>query len=365
MSILNEATIQINHTFDIESEINDSWNYGAELVFILIIAILAIPANIFLIIFSIKKVIYYKCLRHLIQARIANSFHTYLIEICLFDTIIMIYLILNTVFKVLHYFDQTPYESVYDISNFACKFFTFTVRISGAMSNYLVFFLSFTRCMLFYRKPKQRYQYNRVCTNTKYLTIYLFCICTIANVFRLELLNLNNEVTEVKSFNSNLNLSTNQLLQTILQSMAQSQCGPNQRAVTFDPNDPTNKSLFWSIFIYNLLFTILPLLANFLLSTYLIRKRNQLKSKLDRLIQWKIETRNQKLKQNNFLQNMNNCEQLDRIDTVRYVDEHKNGFTSIIRKSMVKLKFIFIVFIYLSFFAIQFLSIFDRYTMLY
>ena len=258
---------------DIDSELNESaWNYKAELVFILMIAIIGLPANLFLVLFSFKKITYYRPLRHhLVQARIANSFHTYLVEICFFDTVIIIYLIINTIFKVLHYFEKTQYESLYDISNFACKFFTFTVRISSAMSNYLVFFLSLTRHILFYCKNQKHYENQRVCFNTKYLSIYLFCLCTIANVFRLEILNVNNESSTLSSTAQSTAAAVGEQDQLELASVyqdltqasypSQSGCGPNQRSLKFDPNDDNNNSLFWSILVYNLLFVILPLVS--------------------------------------------------------------------------------------------------------
>jgi len=264
--MLNYAVVNLvsNISFlDIDSELNEStWNYKAELVIILMIAIIGLPANLFLILFSLKKIAYYRPLRHhLMQARIANSFHIYLIEMCFFDTVIIIYLIINAIFKVLHYFEKTPYESLYDISNFACKIFTFTVRISSAMSNYLVFFLSLTRHILFYCKNQKHYEKQRLCFNTKYLSIYLFCLCTIANVFRLEILNVNNESEVLTTKEQALLLSFHQeLIQPSYPS--QSECGPNQQSLKFDPNDDKNISLFWSILVYNILFVILPLVRD-------------------------------------------------------------------------------------------------------
>jgi hypothetical protein len=282
---------------DIDSELDElnenSWNYKAELVFTCVIVLLALPTNIYIILFSLKKVNYYKNLKNLTQARITKSFHTFLIEIYLFDTIIIIFLIINTIFKVLHYFEKTSYDSLYDISNFACKFFTFTVRISGAMSNYLVFFLALTRCTLFYQKKK--IAYHKICFNTKYLSIYLFCACTIANVFRLELLNINNElprpVSSSFSYDMKLIIQNKEEREedNILQPMIQYHCGPNQKSVTFDSNDT---SLFWSILIYNLVFNLIPLIGNLILTIFMIYKRNKIMIKLNELIKWKNKQNN-------------------------------------------------------------------------
>ena len=138
----------------------------------------------------------YKKLRrlNLNQARIANSFYTYILEMSSFETMLVIYLILDASFKLAANMEKTVYESVYDVSNFTCKFFIYVVRISSAMSNYLVCLLLVNRYMLLLgtskvnNHPDQGY---RICLNTKYLTLFLFCICTIANVFRLERLELN------------------------------------------------------------------------------------------------------------------------------------------------------------------------------
>ncbi len=141
----------------INDELEDNtWNYMAELILILLLAIFTLPANCFLFLFYTKKIYHYKKWQSPLQntryRSITNSFHTYLIEICLFDTIIVLYLVSNTLFQFFFYLKKTKYESVFDISNFTCKFFIYILRISGAMSNYLVLLLSLNRCMLIYFK---------------------------------------------------------------------------------------------------------------------------------------------------------------------------------------------------------------------
>ena len=130
-----------------EELLENTWDYMTELVFIPFLAILSIPANIFLFTFYAKKVRFYKRLKHFNKryASVANSFHSYMIEISAFDIVIVFYLILNSTFHLLYFLKKSQYESVYDISNFACKFFIYILRISGAMSNYLVFLLSLNR----------------------------------------------------------------------------------------------------------------------------------------------------------------------------------------------------------------------------
>ena len=158
----------------------NTWNYMAELVLILLLAVLSIPANCFLFLFYTKKSYNYKRVKEPSESirsnPITNSFNTYMIEICLFDTLIgmiwkllidfnvskisffsffgilVVYLVSNTLFQFFFYLKKTEYESVFDISNFACKFFIYILRISGAMSNYLVLLLSLNRCMLLHYK---------------------------------------------------------------------------------------------------------------------------------------------------------------------------------------------------------------------
>ncbi|RNA43524.1 hypothetical protein BpHYR1_044324 [Brachionus plicatilis] len=295
----------------------NTWDYMTEVIFIVLIAVLTIPANSFLLFFYVRKMRRYKQIKHLNvgYVRVANSFHTYMIEICSFDTTIVFYLIVNTLFQFLYHLKKSKYESVYDVSNFTCKFFIYILRISGAMSNYLVFLLSLDRSFLIL-SPLKLVETNshRLCLNTKYLTLFLFCICTIANVFRLELLNVNSQTQAKPShFVFDYDLGDNKssdAIQNLIQSMSEqvksSECGPNIRSISFTIGDSTN-ALFWSIIIYNMFFSILPALGNLVVSVYLIKKRALLKQKLDVFIDFvkkgrKIEklTRNDAEQVNNY-----------------------------------------------------------------
>lgn len=193
-SLIASSTPLISYKFR-NKQLTNKWNYHLEFFFIIVIGIFAIPSNLFLILFYIKKARIYKKLRNLNlnQARIANSFYTYILEMSSFDTMLVIYLILDASFKLAASMEKTVYESVYDVSNFTCKFFIYVVRISSAMSNYLVCLLLVNRYMLLLGTKVNDHsdQGYRICLNTKYLTLFLFCICTIANVFRLERLELN------------------------------------------------------------------------------------------------------------------------------------------------------------------------------
>lgn len=321
MSQVFETSTRLSQQTIIEELKHNTWDYMTELIFIVLITLLTIPANSFLFFFYMRKIRRYKKIKHLNvgYVRVANSFHTYMIEICSFDTIIVFYLIVNTLFQLLYHLKKSRYESVYDVSNFACKFFIYILRISGAMSNFLVFLLSLNRCFLILF-PLQQVETNshRLCLNTKYLTLFLFCICTIANVFRLELLNLNNQV-QTKQLTSNFwldydfaeNKSSDTILnmiQSLSEQVKSSECGPNIRSISFTIGDSTN-ALFWSIIIYNLFFSILPAIGNLVLSVYLIKKRSLLKKKLTLFIDFvKSTKKNDKLKKNEF--EINNYEEI-------------------------------------------------------
>lgn len=152
---VSSAVTSVNPAM-VAEELNASkWDYKTELVLISCLAVLSIPANLFLIVFYTKKMRHFKKRKHfnLRYASIANSFHSYLIEICSFDTVNVVYLILNSTFHFLYFLEKSEYESVFDISNFACKFFIYILRISAAMSNYLVFLLSLNRLGHFISLP--------------------------------------------------------------------------------------------------------------------------------------------------------------------------------------------------------------------
>jgi hypothetical protein len=194
------------------------------------------------------------------------------------------------------------------------------------MINYLVVFLSFNRCMLILVKYDQRHvEDNRICINTKYLTLFLFCMCTIANVFRLELLNLNLSTShdqkllnsllpdEAKAFDNNVvpsaasmsltgeqNKDSMKSLDFIFKFLVENEkskssieCGPNLLSISFSASNASNNWLFWRILIYNLLFTCIPLALNSILCFYLIKKRAELQSKLIELteILYKIKSK--------------------------------------------------------------------------
>ena len=305
--LLNESHLLLAMNKEIMSS---TWNYKVELMIFSLISVLGIPPNLILLAYYTKKSLNFKRIRLLYpsQARIANSFYTYLIEMCVFDTLLIIYLIANQIFKVLWHIGESPYESIYDVSNFTCKFFIYMVRISSAMSNYLVVFLSFNRCMLLLVKCKSnRVEGHRICFNTKYLTLFLFCVCTIANVFRLELLTLNSEkILSLPDISSESYKTIGSFINLIKAEDANSkvsfQCGPNLMSITFKTSE-SNNSLFWQILVYNIIFTFIPIVANFVLSIYLVKKRAELKAKLIELIKLlkKIKCQNHNCTRNSNL----------------------------------------------------------------
>lgn len=321
--------IQGVHATHNDDEMNsfDGIDFNSEALFIFILSILSIPTNICLIIFYAKKIFFYKRYNKNFTPKLryvyaANCFNTYLIEICSFDTILSIHLLVNTIFKVLHDYEYTTYESIFDVSHFTCKFFVYALRISSSMCAWLTFLLTFNRFMLLFRCRT-----NNLCINTKYLTLFLFCICTVSNVFRLELLYVNysdhhqhhnnqfnqstsqllssllNLLHETNSIDLNLNQtssndydtndeissSLNQILFSFYSTNTSStnslinnnnnkpQCGVNIGPMEFAISEQA-KAVFWSLIAYNIIFAIIPACGNLILSVYLIKKHSQLKN---------------------------------------------------------------------------------------
>jgi hypothetical protein len=315
----------------------DIYHDETELIFFLVLGILSIPANLFLFIFYCKKVRLYKTGALFIQsdqikggrqdtnvktyhlntryARIANSFHTYMIEICCFDTLVVVILVINSIFKFLYSYGKSEYESVYDISNFACKFFVYILRISAAMSNYLVFFLALNRCFLiiFKYKPMQMSS-HRLCFNTKYLTLFLFCICTIANVFRLEMLNIHNQFSDDEKAAAN-----------ILPIPLPIECSP-----TFSLEQKINDNLAIMLLVYNILFSLMPSAFNFIISFFMIYKRSDYKKKLDLLLFYFNQSKlgKKRAKKQDFLNtnpNMNTTACSNDLDEITIINNNNNN----------------------------------------
>nr|QVK45708.1 G protein-coupled receptor [Proales similis] len=266
----------------IQQELNDnSWDYMTELVVIALIGALTFPANVFMLTFYARKGIRNRRQKRSLAARespVSNSFNAYMIEICSFDTIIVAYLIVNTLFSFMYYLKKSRYESVFDVSNFTCKFFIYVLRISGAMSNYLVVLLSLDRCLLLiWRHEPDPDASFRVCFNSKYLSIFLLCICTIANVFRLELLNLNQKPPQTNSSSNPIIALLHKEMRNLTQGKL-SECGPS--AVSFSLGDKTD-ALLWSMIIYNIIFSIIPSVLSLTLFIYIRHRQSALMKRID------------------------------------------------------------------------------------
>jgi hypothetical protein len=245
------------------------WDAQSDKIFIFIFSILSIPSNILLIAFYAHRICYYKRYNKKFAPKLkhvyaANCFNTYLVEICIFDTIISVYLLTDTIFKQLYDYKITAYESIFDISQFTCKFFIHALHISAAMTGWLTFLLTFNRYMLLFRLRS-----NRLCINTKYLTLFLFCICTVANVFRLELLYFNSDY---------LHNQLNSQISNYSDLIVNPGCGFNLASIVYGISETTN-TVFWSLILYNIIFSITPACGNLLLSIYLIKRHSDLKNK--------------------------------------------------------------------------------------
>lgn len=246
--------INDTNVINIDDFIN-SWDYSSEKWILFVLSAFGLPANLFLIIYFACKIKSYKRLnkndriRRLGYIYTANCYNTYFIEICICDAIISIYLLIDTLLQLLNEKNLIIYSSILDISHFTCKFFLYILRISSSMGCWLTFLLSFNRCMLLFR-----IRTNNLCINTKYLTLFLFCTCTISNVFRLELFDLQDLPTQSLNFTTLVHECNVSGLKTA--------------------------NIFWPLFIYNLVFILLPGFGNLILSIYLSRKLSSLKKVL-------------------------------------------------------------------------------------
>jgi hypothetical protein len=255
MMIINDT-----EAINIDNFIN-SWDYSSEKWILFVLSALGLPANIFLIIYFTCKIKSYKrlnkndCIRRLGYIYTANCYNTYFIEICICDTIISLYLLMDTLLQVLNENNLIIYSSLLDISHFTCKFFIYILRISSSMSCWLTFLLSFNRCMLLFR-----IRTNTLCINTKYLTLFLFCACTISNVFRLELFDL-------------------QSLSTTTTTAKTLTIEPLFITKTYECNVSGLKTanIYWPLFVYNLVFILIPAFGNLILSVYLSKRLSLLK----------------------------------------------------------------------------------------
>ncbi len=213
-------------------------------------SLLSIPANIVLITFCAKRVHLYKV--HNVKSRfVSNCFFTYLLEITAFDTAILLDLFTNTMLHVI--VDNRTSLSMLNGEVFAYKAFVYVLHVSTAMCSWLTFLFAFNRSMLL-----KHVRIDRLCINTKYQTLFLFCACTIANVLRLEAWNIGNGITF------------------------------SDGNATLIGHSATDLSRCWLMIGYYLVFMVMPLIGTMVASIWLIRKRlvvkNQLLVEADRIL---------------------------------------------------------------------------------
>ena len=101
---------------------------------------------------------------------------------------------------------------------------------------------------------------------------------------------INNNLSGLVEFNAT-QINKEDLLK-LTHDLKNSECGPNIGSIMYIVGNSVHNKLFWSIIIYNFIFVITPVIGNFILSAYLLKKRSVLKIKLDRLINFKKLSKN-------------------------------------------------------------------------
>lgn len=83
-----------------------------------------------------------------------RTFENFLIEICCFDLIVLIYHLMNSIirYQALPENDTDVMTGIINISTVCCKLLTYIVRISTLMSHWLIILLLLNRLFLVYSK---------------------------------------------------------------------------------------------------------------------------------------------------------------------------------------------------------------------
>ena len=133
---MNKTTIE-NQKQKFDDELNSlvsRLDVKSDGIFIFLFSVFSIPANFILLGFFANKIKSYKRFNNKFEPKLkhvyaANCFNTYFIEICSFDTVICLHLIIDGVFQHLNESGFTDFESIFDVSQFTCKFFIYSLHI--------------------------------------------------------------------------------------------------------------------------------------------------------------------------------------------------------------------------------------------
>ncbi|CAF4270778.1 unnamed protein product, partial [Didymodactylos carnosus] len=123
----------------------------------------------------------------------SRTFENFLIEITCFDTMVLIYHLINNIIRYKTSLSTTTMESMtglINISTFCCKLMTYVIRISMLMSHWLIVLLLLNRLLLVYSK----FQYALAIVNAKYAVLGMLFLFSLFNVPTIESMSFNEPI---------------------------------------------------------------------------------------------------------------------------------------------------------------------------
>ncbi|CAF0924057.1 unnamed protein product [Didymodactylos carnosus] len=122
----------------------------------------------------------------------SRTFENFLIEIACFDTIVLIYHLINNIIR--HQNASTSavesMTGLINISTFCCKLMTYTIRIAMLMSHWLIVLLLLNRLLLVYSK----FQHAVAIVNAKYAVLAMLFLFSLFNVPTIESMSFNEPI---------------------------------------------------------------------------------------------------------------------------------------------------------------------------
>jgi hypothetical protein len=115
-----------------------------------------------------------------------KSFELYLIEISIFDILMLLYWFSDELVDILHAHTLIQLDTLINLSDFCCKFFLYINRVNGLMCMWLTFAITFIRCIVISKPLSVRYtfQLNKIKSNVVlFFALLVVCLCANLNVF--------------------------------------------------------------------------------------------------------------------------------------------------------------------------------------
>ncbi|CAF1524179.1 unnamed protein product [Rotaria magnacalcarata] len=131
-----------------------------------------------------------------------RTFENFLVEISLFDLIILTYHLMNSIirYKALPNNENDIMTGLINISTVCCKLLTYIIRVSTLMSHWLIILLLLNRLFLVYSKF---YRFIAI-VNAKYAVCGLLFMFTLFNVPPIESMSYNEPLSFIQNSTENL-----------------------------------------------------------------------------------------------------------------------------------------------------------------